>query len=313
MTSQKRKPKFKKVPTGQIKITNRDIEILLSLVNFRLLRTNDLLSLHSTFSSLRAIQIRLQKLFHHGFVDRVFEKSIYRAGDKPFIYAISTKGYRYLAKNGYVANKRTDYTKLNREFTNKPKEHRLLISELLVKFKASSRAQGVRFIDSNEILKNSPKNIQEQHKPFKWREMVGFKGDDKLLAIEPDRVFGLQFPDRGEGRDKLYFFLEADTGEMPTERKTLARSAIFKKMLIYLETHRNKTHARKFNINNFRVIFYTSITDRVANMVAANKKLNNGLGSRVFLFVDQDRLITNDPLKMLWQNGRDEDPRPLTH
>ena len=167
MTDQKRKPKFRKAPTGQIKITDRDIEILLSLFQYRLLRTNQLLLLHNTFSSLRALQVRLQKLFHHGYIDRILEQAVFEPGNKPIIYAISTKGFKYLNKIGLVPNKRTDFTKLNKAMTTEPKKHKLLVPEVSIGFKASCKKHDdVRFIDSDEILKESPPPNPERKQAF---------------------------------------------------------------------------------------------------------------------------------------------------
>ena len=131
------------------------------------------------------------------------------------------------------------------------------------------------------------------------------------LGIEPDDFFGLYYPNREKGRDKLYFLVEAHTGQMPQRRKTFNQTAVFLKYLIYLRTLKNKSHIKRFNINNFRVIFYTPVTAILKNMIDANKKVNDGLGSRLFLFTDQASFLENDPLEMLWQNGRDDNPRPL--
>lgn len=313
MEKPKTKPKFKRTPTGKIRITNRDIEVLLSLHEYRLLRSTHILALHNTFS-VETLRRRLRNLFHHGYVDRIYEKTIHQPGEKPFIYAISTKGFRYLAKQGLVAEKRTDFTKLNRKLTDDPKEHRLLIAEFITGIKSScAKDPNISFIEPKEILANSPEKTKQQSKPFQWCEKITWKGEALTIWIVPDFVFGLRYQGREQGRDKLYFCLEACTGLMPNKRSCLKdQSAIYKKMLVYHASHKSRTYAKKFNIKNLRTVFYTPITGRVENMITANKAVNRGLGSRVFLFADQATFLANNPLKMNWLNGRDEKPRPIT-
>ena len=311
MENHNRKPKFKKTPTGQIQVTHRDVDILLSLYEHRLLRSTHLYSLHDSFVSLPTLQRRLQKLFHHGFIDRILEPAIYQPGDKPFIYSVSTVGARLLAQNGLIPKKKTDISALNKVLSSDFIEHALLTSDVIVAFKVACKVHGVRFIEPAEIIESAPESTRKQANPFKWREMIVLDGKRKLLGITPDKMFGLHFPEREEGRDKLYFLLEADRARMPVRRKGLNQSSIFKKMMIYSQTYKNKTHTKKFNIKNFRVIFYTSSAIRLDNMIAANKELNNGSGSRVFLFADRDTFSANDPLKMPWWNGRDQSPQSL--
>lgn len=43
-------------------------------------------------------------------------------------------------------------------------------------------------------------------------------GRTRTFPINPDGFFGLQFPDRPEGRNRAFFFLEADRSTMTRER-----------------------------------------------------------------------------------------------
>lgn len=63
---------------------------------------------------------------------------------------------------------------------------------------------------------------------------------------------------------------------------------------------------RLFNIKNFRVLTVTSTQERIENMIAANKEINNGEGSNLFLFTSQEAMETCESIFALqWRNGRD--------
>jgi hypothetical protein len=123
------------------------------------------------------------------------------------------------------------------------------------------------------------------------------------IGVIPDKVFGLHFPDAPEGQNRAYFFLEADRGTMPVERKTFDRTSFYRKLIAYHETWRQQIHTQHFGIKSFRVLTVTSGADRVRNIAAAAWKATNGKALRLFLFADRASIVENDPLSLAWRDA----------
>ena len=66
---------------------------------------------------------------------------------------------------------------------------------------------------------------------------------------------------------------------------------------------------RVYGIQNVRVLTVTSSTERVENLIQANRALNAGKGSKLFLFTDEASLrAAPDLLALDWRNGQDNEP-----
>jgi hypothetical protein len=104
-------------------------------------------------------------------------------------------------------------------------------------------------------------------------------GDEQVLietrrvGVCPDRMFGLEFRDRSEGRNRLFFFLEADRGGMVVMRSDFEQTSIFKKLLAYSATWARGVHTERFGLKHFQVLIITTNRDRVGTMVEAFKRL----------------------------------------
>ena len=113
-----------------------------------------------------------------------------------------------------------------------------------------------------------------------------------------------------ESRRRAYFFLEADRGTMPVVRKGLAQTSILRKLICYQETWRQGIQRSYLGISNFRVLTVTTSRERVEHLVEACRSLGGG-GSRLFLFMDQERLSRGDILRQEWVNGEGQGVRLL--
>ena len=175
----------------------------------------------------------------------------------------------------------------------------------MVAFEVSCRVHGnVRLIPWEEILETTcPEQTKRKKHPLTWRVRVPEIGS---LGVTPDRFFGLHFSDRPRGRNRSYFFLEADRASMPIIRKDLRGTSIFRKLLAYQATAAQKLHSERFGINNFRVLTVTRSPkqERVESMVDAARKLPGPQG--IFLFADENSVLGLDVLELPWRNGRGE-------
>ena len=127
---------------------------------------------------------------------------------------------------------------------------------------------------------------------------------DEILARAPDALFGLHYLDRPEGRNRAYFFLEANRATMPIQRANVRQTSFFRKMTAYYETWKQGIHTSVYGIKNFRVLTVTSSPERVENLIRANRGLPGGKGSRLFLFTDEASFrATPDLLAHEWRSG----------
>jgi hypothetical protein len=165
----------------------------------------------------------------------------------------------------------------------------------------------VRIITPEEILQSAPEETQEAKNPLGWNVTFSYGGERVTWGVIPDKIFGLHFSALPEGKNKTYFFLEADRGTMPVIRKNLKQTSFYKKLLAYHETWQQGIHTKQYHIKNFRVLTVTSSPERVENLIVANKQIGNGRGSSMFLFTHERAVEECDNLLTLeWRNGLDE-------
>lgn len=166
-------------------------------------------------------------------------------------------------------------------------EHALLVSEVMVALELACRRVGIRLLMDEEV----------RTKRFRWYVNITSR---QRLGVIPDRVFALEFPD---GRECLYFFLEADRGTMPVTRHSLNQTSFYRKLLAYQATWSQSIHKKRFGFHRFRVLTVTTSASRVQSLVKTCQQLERGHG--LFLFADRSILEAPDILGTLWQCGRD--------
>ena len=308
MAEHSRKPFYQRTPTENIQLTDRDLELIQTIQRHRLLRTTHLVKLLSgEFSTVKTLRGRLSKLYHHGYLDRVREQNDFAPGTNPMIYAVSSKGLALLVQRRDFHKPKTDITATNRELSRLFIEHTLLIADVMVAFEAACQKDPVRIITPEEVLARAPAATQKQKNPFGWKVPVQHPRGRLTLGIVPDKIFGLHFDNRPEGRNRLFFFLEADRSTMPVLRKNFNQSSYFKKLLGYFETYKQGLHTQRYNIKNFRVLTVTTSQERINTMLEANRLLNQGQGSRIFLFAHQEQLENESILHIPWRSGRGQE------
>jgi len=115
------------------------------------------------------------------------------------------------------------------------------------------------------------------------RVTVATNGRGHVLRINPDGFFGFQFPGLPEGRNRSFFFLEAD-------RSTMTRERFLQKLVGYWEWFKQGGHTRKHGIRSFRVLTVTKSEERTDSLLQAtveNKEIHQGLC--LFLFTSNER------------------------
>ncbi len=309
----KRKRRFRRQPDGHIQLTERDAAIIQAVYRHRFLRSTHILAL---FDGGQGLVRRLAELYHHAYLDRPREQIEFyqNAGSKPMVYALGNKGADFLAQHCGVARGKIDWTAKNHGIRTLFLEHTLLVADVMVAVELACRRVGrVRLVGASEIVAQSPEETRRRKKPLQWTVHCRYQNEQAELGIIPDAVFALHYLDKPEGRNRAYFFLEADRATMPVTRKNLQQTSFFRKMVAYHATWKQDLHTRLFGIKNFRVLTVTSSPERVANLLAAHRDLNGGIGSKMFLFTDEGTLkAANNLLALPWRNSQDDEPVRLS-
>jgi hypothetical protein len=284
-------------------LTPRDLDILRAVHHHRLLRSTHLIALSG--GSRQATLRRLQLLFHHGYLDRPpMQLDWYTRGSEALVYALGNQGAEVLEMGGQMRRGGTRWDTKNRNLSRVFLRHTLAVSEVMVAFEVACRSrEGGQFIRPEGVLAGAPESTRRLRLPFRWQVEIRAEGRPYRLGVEPDRVFGLRFEDVPENR-RYTFFLEADRGTMPVERKGFAQTSFLRKLLAYQETWRRGLHKAHLGIPNFRVLTVTTSGERVEHLVEACRSLSGG--ARLFLFADEKSIARGNILAHDWVNGRGE-------
>ena len=284
-----RLPRFKRaLGVAPIELTARDRGIIRHVFAHRFLRSAHLASLIQ--GGDQAVRRRLQRLYHHGYLDRPRAQiDYYRRGSQPMVYGLGNNGMRLLEETLGIPRRKIDWTANNRAVTRFHLEHTLAVADVMVAFELACRRSGF------ELL-NLPTHSPE---PLKWKVQIAEAEGVEEIGVVPDRVFGLR--SNTEPAETRWFFLEVDRATMPVQRNGLRQTSFHRKVVAYHETWRQGVLRDRFP--RFRVLTVTTTPDRVRNLVASCANLRSGQG--LFLFTDASSLKAHgDPLTHVWQSGR---------
>ncbi|WP_249166202.1 replication-relaxation family protein [Bradyrhizobium liaoningense] len=253
--------------------------------------------------SLDRTNDRLCRLYHAGFVDRPRAQLDYypTSGSAPMVYALGDLGAQLLSDGGAeFAN--CEWSRKNREAGRPFIEHQLEIVEFHIALERSTRGRSdVRLIHPEEIVASSPEHTRKKRNPFARRATISQGQRAHDLAVAPDLVFGLMFPDGS----RRCFMVEIDRGTMPIMRADLAQTSFVRKMQAYLAAHATKQHEAQFGWKTFRVLTVTTDRNRTQSIREALRELNvpHIFGPSLFLFAVRDELRASDPIEYAWEDG----------
>lgn len=284
-----RLPRYKRSPEiAHLRLTDRDAKILEQVQRHRFLRSDHIVALNS--GSAQQITRRLQRLFHHGYLDRPrCQIDYYQSGSRRIAYGLGRKGVDWLERerpNMFrpPAKKRNSVGRLFLE-------HALLVSEIMVAVELACRERrDVRFLSATD---------SEEYAPSHWGVTIG---RHLKCQVAPDAVFGLEYAGR-----TCWYFLEADRGTMPVTRRSLERSSLRRKFECYAATWEQKVN-ESHGIRRFRVLTVTNKPDRAKNMIeVCRDSIRAGTG--LFLFTTMAALRKQQDFWLLpWQTVYSEKP-----
>ena len=292
-----RLPRFKRSPDiPPLRLTNRDVEILKCFQRHRFLRSDHIVLLSS--GSQQQVLRRLQRLFHHGYLERpTCQIDYYHSGSRRIAYGLDNKGAAWLKRELSLQFHQLDWKqkgRVGRLFL----EHALLVSDIMVAVELACRnRKDIRLLSADEL------QIPNMREPFQWKVDIGQR---QKIGVIPDRVFGLEF-----NGAQCWYFVEADRGTMPITRGNLDQTSFQRKLLAYEATWSQNLHRSRFGWQRFRVLTVTTSSERVQGIKEACQELAHGHG--LFLFMDAAAMAEHaDILTIPWQTSRPEMTATLT-
>lgn len=273
-------------------IQERDLEILNLIHDYRFLNSDLIKTLIS--GSEQQILRRLQKMYHHGYLDR-----LKIGNNEPILYGLGKEGISCLS----------DYYKLDFSFKENRGVGGIYLAHTLQI--ANFRACLILALRDNQRSK-----IISWHKDGEVKEEIGFIENDKKarIPIVPDSFFTLE--DKGSLK---HFFLEADRSTMSNQRFLTKMRGYFKLWnYIKTETKKQKTFSYKIDgvqIENFRVLTVCKTEQRKENLRIITREADDKkTGSDMFWFIAEGKYNLQNPktiLYQIWQTPKDDTLRSL--
>ena len=283
----RRLPKFTRAKPSwrpPLALQDRDLEFLRAAVDYRLLSTPQYLLLFP--ESRDAVYRRLQRLFHHGYLDRL-------RGDPtaPMVYALASRGADVLVERGYL-KETSGWSKKNREIMNRYVAHQAMVANFRITLElAVKERQDVRIL----FFRREGLDLRD-------RVAVRNNGREETFPINPDGFFGLQFPDLPDGRNRAFFFLECD-------RSTMTRERFARKLDAYRQWYESGRHTAKHGIRSFRVLTLTKSEERARSLLGVSPR------EPFFWFTSEKRFAPDRPSSIfepIWETpGQQTRPRSL--
>ena len=287
----KRAPRFKRMPeaAGGLRIQDRDIEIIRLVYEYRFLDSGRIQALIA--GSDQVILRRLQKLFHHGYLDRPVSQIVFSnplLGHENMVYGLGDKGADLLSEKLGIDRGNIIWKEKNKEVGERYIQHTLMISNFRTCLAlALNDTPGARLLFW----------IRENTGKLREKDYVHFRedGKERRLPIVPDGVLGIE-----ESRDEIYFCLEAD-------RSTMTNARFLNKLRAYWLWYGQGGQRKKFGFENFRVLTLTRTKRRMENLIQATQRLDDkDKNSYMFWFCcekDYDLSNSQTVLQKIWRTA----------
>ena len=282
-----------------------DAEILTHLWTHRYLTTKMLAVL--TGRSLRTLWRRLRKLFDAGYLGRLPFRKGGSGRPSTVVHVLSGKG---AAKVGEFVGERVTYTPLKSKNREYQLAHHLMVSHFRVALEAACRR-------SSDIELLGWREGAKIRRAVTIRE--GGRGEVRY-PIAPDGFFGLRDKRRPEGRQRLYFFFEAD-------RSTMSHATFQKKLKGYMHLWLQEKQSELYKIKAFRVLTVVEKTlswqqekglDRLSGLIRDARSIDpKGRLGELFYFTTQKQIDLTRPealLEPIWRTlsqGKGEQLRSI--
>jgi DNA-binding Lrp family transcriptional regulator len=146
-----RLPRFNRSPEIQpLRLTSCDTEILKCVHRHRFLRSDHIIALSA--GSRQQVLRRLQRLFHHGYLERPScQIDYYQRGSRRIVYGLGYKGAAWLKRELSLQFHQLEWKRkahVGRLFL----EHALLVSDIMVSVESACQShKNIRLLSVNDL------------------------------------------------------------------------------------------------------------------------------------------------------------------
>lgn len=272
---QQRLPRFERdaMAAGSFQFTQRDLEILRHVSEHRFIRSEWIIKLVG--GSRQQLLRRLNLLYHHGYLERPRAQLDYyhQGGSKSLVYGLASRGAGRLRRDLDMPFHRMEWKTGNKRTGRVFLEHTLMVSDFMAALEIDCRARPeLRLVYSHELPK--PNGRENNREPFRWT--VDLPGRCRI-GVVPDKVFALEVTRSDNSSKRIPYFLEADRGSMPIDRRNPRLSSIAGKLMAYQETYRKKVLQARLG-PRFVVLIIANSIERCKNITTAISKIVNTRG-----------------------------------
>jgi hypothetical protein len=250
-----------------MKLISRDISIIHTVYQYRVLRQNQLERL---FGRSRSVMQRvLLRLYQHKFLDRRF-LPVY-AGSSPTLYVLDKRGAEVL-RTHFGMDDLTWYSS-SKDLKTEFLEHTTAINDFRIAITVAAQAAGYELCKwvSESELKASYDRVSIRTQSNKMQ----------AVSLIPDSYFVLRTP-----IGFAHFFLEVDRG---TETLGIFKS----KILAYMAYHQSGAYERRYQSKSMRVLTLATGAKRLENLKAAAEAVG---GKHRYWFAHLDEIASESVL-----------------
>ena len=275
MSGEERQSKWRRAKSPDpLELQPRDHEIVAAVHEFGFLARDQIQQLFGFNCTTRA-NIRLRKLFDHGYLVRRFLPTA--LGSSKAVYFLGPQGIRLISeKRGIdppVIKKRQKSCLGKKELFL---DHDLMVNEVRISFRrAFDNQQDLRmdrWIDPIGCLQKYTVFNPKLNRECK----VIFRPDGYLRYFHNGKLFGC--------------FLEVD-------RSTMSNARFQAKVKVYLDYAQSGLYQQRYGLKFFRVLVVTKTNERLINLKSATEKLTD----KIFWFTTADKLTANGVFDEIWE------------
>lgn len=245
-------------------LTSRDLDILRSAHAHRFIRTDHFKELHFARSTIRSAQMRLRKLWHHGYLDRVYLASVIDGTRRPPrgagipIYTLGAKGAAALHEEGPA---KAAAREVASPWTI---QHHLIVTDFLVALDVATR-------DRADL-----RLVEAVHEWDLWRRLADrHVPATEGLRLVPDGAVTLVRPDGGT---RETYYLEVVRADVKAGNRTL-----WEKMVRYAELNHRGAFKELYGHERVRaVLIATTSSERAEHLRSLARALP--YGRKLFAF-----------------------------
>ena len=262
-----------------MRLTPRDKRVVKAVNDFRLLRQDQVQRL--LFPSRNTAQVRLRRLWEHGFLRRQFLPVLGGIQNSPILYEIDKRGVELLQNEFGYDDKSLRYSR-SKNLSTQFIDHTLGLSEIRLAVELSSRKH------------NYQRNTWMDEKALK-ADYDKVQVDRRLVAVLPDAYFVIGIP-----TGAIHFFMEYDRG--PENLKFIK-----KKMAAYVAYFRSGKCKTRYGTERVRVLTVNEGGKTRAGRTRLDnlKRVTEEVGGRGhFYFTRMASVISDDALlDPIWQTA----------